>query len=216
LKVTREHLEARRGQIVLAALTCMGRRGVDGATMRDIAVEAGLSTGVLYRYFRDKEALIEAITELVTGPQARLIAELGGGSVVEAQDRLVDELFGILGHPQAETFARLGAALYGRSLDSEETRRLLLADLDALRGAWALLVRRWQEEGAVDPELDPDGVGRVVVAMLQGLLLQRALEPSLDLRPAREAVRALLNGRYRRARGRGRSGTHRSSVEGSA
>jgi len=212
LKVTREHLEARRGQIVLAALTCFGRRGVNGATMRDIAAEAGLSTGLLYRYFRDKEALVEAITELATGQQARFIAELGEGTAAEAQDRLVNGLFGIFEHPQAQTFARLGAGLYGHALDSEETRRLLLADLDAFRAAWAQLVRRWQEEGAVEPGLDPDGVGRVVVAVLQGLLLQRALDPSLDLEAAHEAFRALLNGGYTRTRGRGAGRADRSSA----
>ena len=52
MKATPEHFAARRGQIMLAALTCFGLKGVQGATMRDIAIEAELSTGVLYRYFR--------------------------------------------------------------------------------------------------------------------------------------------------------------------
>ena len=216
MKVTPEHLEARRGQIVLAALTCFGRKGVNGATMRDIAGEAGLSTGVLYRYFRDKEALIEAITELATGQQSRFITELGTGSAEEAQNRLVDGLFGLLDQPEAEIFARLGAGLYGHALDSEETRLLLLADLNAFRGAWALLVQRWQREGAVDSQVDPDGVARVVSAMLQGLLLQRSLDPTIDLGPAREAVRALLNGRYCRSTRRRRSSPSRQRPVGEA
>lgn len=123
--------------------------------MRDIAGEAGLSTGVLYRYFRDKEALIEAITELATGQQSRFIAELGTGLGGEAQNRLVDGLFGLLDQPEAETFARLGAGLYGHALDSEETRLLLLADLNNLRGN----VGRVSEECTQEPhrpQLNPE------------------------------------------------------------
>lgn len=45
--------------------------GYLGASMRDIAAAAGVTTGALYRYYTDKEALFE---ELVEGP-ARVFAE---------------------------------------------------------------------------------------------------------------------------------------------
>ena len=57
-KVTEEHLEARRTQILDAALACFSRNGFHQTTMHDICSEAGLSPGAVYRYFDSKEAMI--------------------------------------------------------------------------------------------------------------------------------------------------------------
>jgi AcrR family transcriptional regulator len=53
-KVTEAHLEARRQQILDAALACFSRRGFHQSTMQDICQEAELSPGAVYRYFRSK------------------------------------------------------------------------------------------------------------------------------------------------------------------
>jgi AcrR family transcriptional regulator len=49
-------------RILDAAERCMNRYGL-GVSMRDVATEAGLSRGSLYRYFGDREALVEAVLE---------------------------------------------------------------------------------------------------------------------------------------------------------
>ena len=46
-------------RILDAAERCMNRYGL-GVSMRDVATEAGLSRGSLYRYFGDRETLVEA------------------------------------------------------------------------------------------------------------------------------------------------------------
>jgi AcrR family transcriptional regulator len=56
--------EARRRQILDAAESCFRARGFHAATMAEIATAAGLSVGQIYRFFENKEALIEAITDL--------------------------------------------------------------------------------------------------------------------------------------------------------
>lgn len=55
--------EARRGQVVEAARECFRRYGFHGASMVQIAAEAGMSVGQIYRFFSGKEAIIEAIVE---------------------------------------------------------------------------------------------------------------------------------------------------------
>ncbi|GLW98236.1 TetR/AcrR family transcriptional regulator [Microtetraspora sp. NBRC 16547] len=49
----------RRLQIISAASEVICRRGVDGARLKDIADEAGVSLGMLQHYFRHREALID-------------------------------------------------------------------------------------------------------------------------------------------------------------
>ena len=60
-KVTEEHVEARRRQILSAALRCFAREGFHRATMQDIFREADLSPGAVYSYFNGKDELMMAI-----------------------------------------------------------------------------------------------------------------------------------------------------------
>src|SRR2546421_9201477 len=82
-KVSEEHLEARRQQIVDAALACFARDGFHRATMQDICREAELSPGAIYRYFDGKDAIIEAIADERHAREAawmELAQEAGGGA----------------------------------------------------------------------------------------------------------------------------------------
>src|SRR6202047_1765622 len=51
----------RRCQIPDAPLVCFGKRGFHQASMHDISAEAGISVGLIYRYFENKEAVISAM-----------------------------------------------------------------------------------------------------------------------------------------------------------
>src|SRR6266851_6449324 len=60
-KVSQEHLERRRQQILDAAVDCFATRGFHATSMQDIFKAAGLSAGAVYRYFPSKAALIRDI-----------------------------------------------------------------------------------------------------------------------------------------------------------
>src|SRR5437763_14060115 len=51
----------RRSQILDAALVCFAKRGFHQTSMHDISAEAGISVGLIYRYFENKEAVISAM-----------------------------------------------------------------------------------------------------------------------------------------------------------
>src|ERR1041384_8584650 len=53
----------RRSQILDAALICFGKRGFHQTSMHDISAEAGISVGLIYRYFANKEAVISAMAD---------------------------------------------------------------------------------------------------------------------------------------------------------
>ena len=51
------------GRILDAAERCMARYGLRRVSMGDVAAEAGLSRGSVYRYFADRDALVDAVLE---------------------------------------------------------------------------------------------------------------------------------------------------------
>ena len=56
--------DARRnhGRVIRAARACMAREGLD-AQMEDIARRAGVGVGTVYRHFRNKDELVEALAQ---------------------------------------------------------------------------------------------------------------------------------------------------------
>lgn len=62
-RVSQEHLDARRRQILDGAARCFARNGFHGTSMQDVFKEVGLSAGAVYRYFPGKEDIIAAITK---------------------------------------------------------------------------------------------------------------------------------------------------------
>jgi AcrR family transcriptional regulator len=82
-KVSQNHLEARRQQILDAAIECFSRQGFHPTTMQDIIKESGLSSGAIYTYFASKEALIEAIADRRHAKEEALIRSAGVENVAK-------------------------------------------------------------------------------------------------------------------------------------
>ena len=66
---------ARREAILDAALTVFAERGFEAARLDDMAARAGVAKGTLYLYFKDKEALFEALVRGAVSPMLGKVAE---------------------------------------------------------------------------------------------------------------------------------------------
>ena len=60
-KVSEEHKEQRKHQILMAAMEVFKRKGYEKATLKDIVEETGMSRGWIYLYFTDKIEIFEAL-----------------------------------------------------------------------------------------------------------------------------------------------------------
>lgn len=56
----------RREQLVTAAIAVASREGIDAATVRAVAAEAGVSLGVVHYCFQDKDELLSAMAHEIT------------------------------------------------------------------------------------------------------------------------------------------------------
>ena len=54
------YMRCRREQIIRAVIECISERGIENASISAICDRAGISTGALYKQFRDKDELVSA------------------------------------------------------------------------------------------------------------------------------------------------------------
>jgi AcrR family transcriptional regulator len=196
-KVTEAHMEARRDQILAAAVACFARQGFHQTTMQDICREAQLSPGAVYRYFVSKDAIIAACCE---GNQQRTFA-LIDAAMRQDETRavfaeLADAFLKALDLPEMQTQTRVTVQLWAETLRNPDIGRLVEGGVDGVRMRFADLVRQAQASGEINPGLDADGVARTMMAVYTGLVLQKAREPEMAVEPFVQAVMALYGGRF--------------------
>jgi AcrR family transcriptional regulator len=87
-KVTQEHLDARRAQILAGARRAFAELGYEGATVARLEEATGLSRGAIFHYFEDKQAIFVA---LATDMNRRLGDTLIEHGLDETFRQMVDE-----------------------------------------------------------------------------------------------------------------------------
>ena len=79
----------RRQQILEAAMLCFAKCGFHQTSMHDISAEAGISVGLIYRYFKNKEEVIAALAAEHKKEIAELLERAGQApTLLEAMEIL--------------------------------------------------------------------------------------------------------------------------------
>jgi TetR/AcrR family transcriptional regulator, transcriptional repressor of aconitase len=194
-KVSQSHLEARRQQILDAAIQCFARHGFHPATMQDIIRESGLSSGAIYKYFPSKEELIEAIAERRHTRELALIETAGSdGEITHTVERLIQSFFNLLIDTKEKKERRLAIQLWGEALRNPRILLTVRKGVDKPRKVLTRLLQQARDHGDLLPECDPEAMARTMIALFQGLVLQLAWDPSLEVEPLLKIVRQMLIG----------------------
>src|ERR1700743_1591077 len=83
-RVSQDHLDARRRQILDGSRACFARYGYEGATVRRLEEATGLSRGAIVHHFRNKEPLFPPVAEAAAHRMAHVVAEQGLVQVMRA------------------------------------------------------------------------------------------------------------------------------------
>ncbi|GAB3873790.1 TetR/AcrR family transcriptional regulator [Dactylosporangium cerinum] len=75
--MSQNQLDARRKEILTGARTCFARHGYEGATVRRLEEEIGLSRGAIFHHFRDKDSLFLAVAEDDAATMVATVAQHG-------------------------------------------------------------------------------------------------------------------------------------------
>jgi TetR/AcrR family transcriptional regulator, transcriptional repressor of aconitase len=180
-KVSEEHLAARRRQILDAALVCFSRGGFHQTSMQQIFEESGLSPGAVYRYFKGKEEIVEAIAAETFGGFAAALQTGPSGRPDEIFERLLDAIDAVELRDQR---MRLALQVWGEAMVNPRVATFVRGAVDGLR----------ERIAAELDSPDPDATARVLVALAQGAVVQRDLYGAdFDADEFRRAALAILS-----------------------
>ncbi len=180
-------------RILAAARARFLADGVDGASLRAIAREAGSNLGMLYYYFPSKDDLFLAVVEEVYG---RLLADLtqalGPGRFEERLGRLYDRFAAMSDHELEVVKLVIREVIGGSPRLGRLVERFQRGHLPLVIGALIDGMR----QGAVRPDLPPPVVLMLTFAIgaLPQIVRRSAgdLPPFRDLPAAPELARLLL------------------------
>ena len=196
-KVSDEYLEERRQQILDAAVASFSRNGLHQTTIEDIRVEAKLSKGAVYHYFKTKEDIIDAIRQRSAGQAEAFYAETSTSE--DAMTRLLDLMdtaFAGLVSPRSVEANRLALFLWSESIVNQRIMDGQLDSFSPFLKRMADDVRKAQADGKINPGIAPEGIARAVTGAMLGLQIQLTWEPDIDMAEAERALRAMVTGDY--------------------
>lgn len=196
-KVTEAYLDTRRSQILDAAIACFARKGFHQTTMEEIGNEAGLSPGVAYRYFENKEDIILATVKGSVDHSINFFIDVAEEKdLLAVLDRMIDDQFTRFEQPGREAYYRVRVQLWAETLQNpkvaERARELRAEAQDEL----VALIEKGQERGQIKPGLDIKAATVAIMACYDGFILQWFADPNVDIREYSKVIKAMVRGLF--------------------
>lgn len=165
----------RPSQILDAALICFAKRGFHQTSMHDISAEAGVSVGLIYRYFQNKEAVIAAMADRHKQEIQEVLER------ARKAPSLLESLEILFTAHCCENEPRVISA-FVVDLYAEASRNPAVADLvrDVLKTAMdglVDLIARSPEAAMAPNHLTPDELAELIFAVTRGMLMRDVLQP---------------------------------------
>ncbi|MBB4839452.1 AcrR family transcriptional regulator [Sphingomonas kyeonggiensis] len=184
-RLTEATAAKRRMHILQAAAHCLFERGLLATSVDDVCAQAGISKGAFYSHFPSREALIHAVTDMLS-------AELGpvdDSSIAALADSVFERQIAPALPPAN---ARFGIEITAASAGDLGLRERNTANLERLRMAIEAAVRSLVAAGKARPDADAEAVGWLAQAHVMGVLCRNAVWPAQDEAALRRATHLLF------------------------
>ncbi|RDI54171.1 TetR/AcrR family transcriptional regulator [Nocardia mexicana] len=214
-RVSEEHLERRRQQILDAAQQCFARKGFHATSMQDVFAESGMSAGAVYRYFKSKDELIAALaadaTALLRGVMEGVIHDDPLPEPVAVVRALTEEIARLA---EAGGRVRLAPHAWALALTDDTVNGYVRTAMGMLRERWREYADRMRDAGWLPADADTGAVAQVLLGVLPGFVLQHLILGDVTPASMAHGVELLLPG-YRRTDDSGPHAEPRSTGSGS-
>jgi AcrR family transcriptional regulator len=170
--------DTRRLELANAAARIVAEKGLENATVRDIAREAGFSSGILSHYFRDKDDVLAQTLRLLDERTAALFAPSHtDAATVEA---VLEE--GMSLDKGRDLDARIRIHFWARALTNPELAAQQAGSFKAWIRATRALLRSRQKRGELEPDLKLDPIAEVLAVLGVGIGVMAVFLPKRSRR----------------------------------
>lgn len=185
--------EAKRQEIAHAVLRLVAREGLEAASVRQVAAEAGCSTGAVQKYFATKGEMLTAAMDLAGEQMERRWAtepdESIPSGVHDVLRWFLRELLPL--DEQRQTAVRIWMAFVTRAAVDTSMRPRVDDLYAAIRNDLAAGIREAQEGGSVRSDLPAESIVDSLIAVVDGLGMRMACYDLGD--PRQEALLPVLD-----------------------
>ncbi len=163
---------AQRRDIRSAARRVFSQHGVAGTGLAHVAEAAGMGRSSLYHYYPDKASLLRDLVRDLLAEEGAVFREAlrGEGHALERIERLMTVLAGMF-----EEWTHAGRMISDLRVGDA---RLFRPFFRRVRRELAATIAEGQRSGAIDRRADPELAAATLIGAVDGLLLQRIVDPS--------------------------------------
>jgi AcrR family transcriptional regulator len=174
-KIAVEAREERRQELVDAAWRCVARTGYHNLTIDDVCVEAGLSKGAFYTYFKQKLDLLVALLDEDAASLEDLISDVGD-SHGSGAERIRRYLRAVLERSEDRAVVQMRADLWAEVRDDAAVQARFA---ETVRQRRAMVVG-WIDDAIASGELvdiPSNAFASILLALADGLMLHNSIDP---------------------------------------
>lgn len=168
--------DERRTEVLDATWRVIARYGLEGATVRRIADEAGYSNGILTHYFKNKEDILISAHQLAfsrAGERiSRAMADLSG---ISALRQALFEALPLDAERLLE--AQVDVSFLGYSVGNERLREIRRRSNEQVRRNWVEFVDATRAVGDIPEQEHSADVADELMALVDSLSLEAIIQP---------------------------------------
>jgi AcrR family transcriptional regulator len=173
-------IEGRREQIIDAAMHVFAKKGFARATNRDVAHEAGITTGLIYYYFESKEALLKAVLEAYS--PAQVLTEITPEMSEQPPEVFLPLVIKrVLDIVESEQFVDLIRVMLPEMLHGSDMSPVVVNILERVVGFLSSYLGLQVARGNVGADIDRELVCQVMTGSVMGFVVRRQImrDPSV-------------------------------------
>ena len=187
-KINTKLIAKQQHRILKAAKNCFFNNGLTKTTMRDIAKEADISLGNIYRYFKNKNALIRAFIEIDNQDLDKTFALLDGSKNFKVLlQYIVKELIVELSK-RAELCVYLEILVLGIRNDEA----MCLLKLDKSEQYLKDSLQKANKEQSINLAMSPELTAQSIMGFIEKAAVKSICDPKYTVRKANKQFKQFL------------------------
>lgn len=169
-------LNLRRSQLTKAAYQVVSKKGYYNFTIKDIAKEAGLSTGLVHYYFKDKQDLLLTLLKEMNN-NVRYLLNMEIKESTDPRDKLdifITQAFNLVEREESYFYVLLD---FWTQLNHNQRMRNAIQKLfESYRSVCSGILTEGVDAKYFKPDMDVLYTATMIVSMIQGTIIQYVID----------------------------------------